>query len=619
MGTLRDAINQANANSGADTISFDSSVTGTIRLQTGQLSITDSAGLTINGPGASALAISGDKLDDGPSADDSRIFDITSGAKATISGLTLTEGNGTDNGGSPEAGGGVIVEMGSTLSLADSVVTGNATTSANGGGIFNAGSLTVTGSTVSNNTAGNGSGGGISNNGSATPLVLEDSIVSGNTAVSGGGVDLASTVIVVSTAKYSAEALSIESTTISGNHASADGGGIGVRSLNPHDVVTVSNSTISGNDASATGYGGGIGIGSASSAVNGEFDVVQSTISGNTAGTGAGVSIGTAATTPTFGSGGSFSAEESTIAGNQAALTGGGLFLSSYDSGSPAVKSSPTVALTSTIVADNTAAGNNQDLDREDDSTTGGFDLSYSLIEAKGDAPVTESPAGSNIFGSDPKLGALANNGGTTKTLLPDGTSPVVDHGKAPARLTTDQRGDDRVVDGDPGNAEGGDGSDIGAVEVQDPPVIPVTPPADSTPTNNNTQLPPSNQPSNQAPNLAPKTTIDTIALDVTRSRKRRVTGTATDDKRVAFVEIAIVQKKSKQCRELRANGTFTKARTCGVPKTFIVAQGTSKWSFPLLQKLPKGSYTLYARSVDDAGRYEVTYSSANQRDFKIK
>ena len=562
------------------------------------------------------LAISGDKADDGPSSDDSRIFEIGTGAKATIAGLTLTEGNGTGPVAGAAQGGAVFVDGAATAKISDSVITGNATTNANGGGIYNVGDLTVSHSTISNNNAGTGSGGGISTGGPATPLTVTDSIISGNTAANGGGIDVlssTSTVISGGGAKYTPEAISIDKTTIAGNEAHGDGGGIAARALNKGDSLTVSNSTLSGNDAVA--HGGGLSIAGIGNAIRGEVDLVNSTISGNTSPTGAGASVGGSSTLPTFGTGGSLSFDNSTIAANTAATTGGGLFLSAYDSGSPAVKSSPTVKLTSTIAADNVAAGAPQDLDRADNSTTGGFDLSYSLVEAKGDAPITESPAGSNILGSDPLLGALANNGGPTQTQLPDPTSPAVDHGKAPARITTDQRGDARVVDGDPGNAAGGDGSDIGAVEVQNPPVIPVA----QTPANNNTPLPPSNQPSNQAPNLAPKTTIDKILLDDARSRKRRVTGTATDDKRVAFVEVAIVQKKSNKCRELRANGTFTRARACAFPKTFIVAQGTSKWSFPLLLKLPKGSYTLYARSVDDAGRYEVTYSSANQRDFTIK
>src|SRR5262245_57279878 len=53
--SLRAAITAANANPGADEIDF--ATTGTIALTSGQLDITDS--LTINGPGASALTVSG--------------------------------------------------------------------------------------------------------------------------------------------------------------------------------------------------------------------------------------------------------------------------------------------------------------------------------------------------------------------------------------------------------------------------------------------------------------------------------------------------------------------------------------------------------------------------------
>ena len=76
---------------------------------------------------------------------------------------------------------------------------------------------------------------------------------------------------------------------------------------------------------------------------------------------------------------------------------------------------------------------------------------------------------GGNLFGVDPLLGALADNGGPTKThaLLPG--SPAIDAGPNP--LTPfpgsdfDQRGDGyaRVVAGI---------VDIGAFEVQPPPPI---------------------------------------------------------------------------------------------------------------------------------------------------
>src|SRR5262249_35027639 len=53
--SLRAAVSAANAKPGADAIDF--AVTGTVGLTSGELDITDS--VTINGPGASALTVSG--------------------------------------------------------------------------------------------------------------------------------------------------------------------------------------------------------------------------------------------------------------------------------------------------------------------------------------------------------------------------------------------------------------------------------------------------------------------------------------------------------------------------------------------------------------------------------
>src|SRR5262249_50605022 len=56
-GSLRQAILAANVNPGPDAIDFADGLLGTIPLTTGQLSITDH--LTIDGPGADLLAVSG--------------------------------------------------------------------------------------------------------------------------------------------------------------------------------------------------------------------------------------------------------------------------------------------------------------------------------------------------------------------------------------------------------------------------------------------------------------------------------------------------------------------------------------------------------------------------------
>src|SRR5262249_2104889 len=49
-GSLRDAVTQANTHAGADTIVFESGLTGTIALTGGELDVTDDA--KFNGPGA---------------------------------------------------------------------------------------------------------------------------------------------------------------------------------------------------------------------------------------------------------------------------------------------------------------------------------------------------------------------------------------------------------------------------------------------------------------------------------------------------------------------------------------------------------------------------------------
>jgi hypothetical protein len=85
------------------------------------------------------------------------------------------------------------------------------------------------------------------------------------------------------------------------------------------------------------------------------------------------------------------------------------------------------------------------------------------------------------LTGADAQLGALADNGGPTKTMLPAGASPVIDQGKSAASLKTDQRGLDRIVDSGIANAAGGDGTDIGAVELAASQVVLPPPPPKAT------------------------------------------------------------------------------------------------------------------------------------------
>src|SRR5262249_35476796 len=88
--TLRGAINAANGNSGADTITF--SVTGTILLESALPNLADD--VTISGPGANVLTVKRDPA----AATLFRIFTLNSGT-TTISGLTISGGLLPDGGG----------------------------------------------------------------------------------------------------------------------------------------------------------------------------------------------------------------------------------------------------------------------------------------------------------------------------------------------------------------------------------------------------------------------------------------------------------------------------------------------------------------------------------------
>lgn len=382
---------------------------------------------------------------------------------STLSGNTATS-----------ADGGAVFVTGwyTQVTATASTFSGNHAQTGSGGAISKSavfGSLSLTGSTISGNTA-DGAGGGIQSVGKYGALNLTSSTVSANSAGTGGGISLSPS---GNGPGAGGGQSTIDHSTITGNNAASDAGGLSI-GLAPYDDVEVTHSTISQNTAG--GYGGGIDF---PGEIAGDFALVDSTISGNSAGTGGGVSFSYAAG-PQLPPGTSATFDNSTIAANTASAKGGGFYLSSYPGTS--APESATISLTSTIVGDNTAAGAPQDLDRGDSSVSGGFDAAFSLVEAPGDATVTQDPAGSSVVGKDPQLGALAANGGPTKTQLPASTSPVIDAGDSPPTLVTDQRDEPRRTQ-NPGVPNASDGTDIGAVELPAPGPTPLPPdPPDTTP-----------------------------------------------------------------------------------------------------------------------------------------
>jgi hypothetical protein len=209
-GTLRAEITAANP---GDTIVFANNLFNsgpqTITLSSGELLLNKS--LTIDGPGAGQLAISGGlRWGVGiyagtpfTTSTSSRVFEVTgSSTNVTLSGLTITDGCplGTLSGEYGPNGGAIANHDFSTLTVSGCTVSNNYTTG-DGGGIYNfAATLKLVNSTLSGNLAENSSGGseggGLYSNVSS-PLSMTDCTLSGNVASEGGGVWLNSTTMTV--------------------------------------------------------------------------------------------------------------------------------------------------------------------------------------------------------------------------------------------------------------------------------------------------------------------------------------------------------------------------------------------------------------------------------------
>ena len=362
LGSLRDAITSA---SPGDTINFSLGYPTTITL--GSTLVVDK-NLMINGPGASNLAISGNKS--------VGVFVIEEGVTARISGVTIENGSAYSY---SNAGGGIYNS--GTLTVANSTLSGNSAAAA-GGGIYNyAGStLMVTNSTLSGNSAPGGGGIFVL----TSTLTVTNSMFSGNSAGYGGGAISTDSVVSTVTA-------TVDGSTFAGNSAGSYGGGI----FNSGTRLTVTNSTFSGNSAPIAGGILNNGIAGTTLALN------NSTLSGNSADFGGGIF--------NFGFG-TVTFNNSTLSGNSAP-SGGGIFIQ------------PMGALTAknTIMA-NHPGGNCATFSPGPLFSSEGHNLSddgtcSSFLTQTGD--LNNTPAGLDPSG-------LQNNGGPTKTIALLPTGPAV-------------------------------------------------------------------------------------------------------------------------------------------------------------------------------------------------
>ena len=287
-GSLRQAIIDANASGGDDTIGFGSlfNTPQTITLTTGVLGIVNDAGsLAITGPGANLLTINGNNQ--------SAIFRIFSGGSSpiTISGMTVTGGNSVGN---PNGYGGAIYTAGN-LTLDNVIVTGNTATF--GGGILSdvSTNVAINNSTISNNIAAN-QGGGINENG--TSITITNSTFSGNSAPrEGGGMFTANGTATITGSTFSNNSVTtnvfggggisffqvtanVTNSTFSGNTSAAIGGGI----RTSQTTLTLTNTTVANN--SATSSGGGV-IENEGSTVN-----IKNSLIGDNSATSSGPDVG---------------------------------------------------------------------------------------------------------------------------------------------------------------------------------------------------------------------------------------------------------------------------------------------------------------------------------------
>ena len=312
--SLRAAITAANTNPGADVITFAHGLRGTVALTSGELGITDD--LRIDGPGAGRLAVSG--------SDASRVFNIGSGAAASIDDLTITRGHGLLRGGG-------ILNAG-TLTLSDAVVSDNVVvglpgatpaSDAMGGGILNNGTLTVRHTTFVHNqslgAAGNPGGPG------STGL--------GGAIMSVGPADAPATTTVSDSTFLDNQAVG----GAAGAGAPFTRAGLGGAIMNDNGTMTVSHSLFQDNRAVGGfggGFPGGFGAGGAIANVslvgNSVLSVSHSTLTynqavGGDAGTGATPQNGRGGGIANFISGSATpgvsataSVDHSTLLGNQA-------------------------------------------------------------------------------------------------------------------------------------------------------------------------------------------------------------------------------------------------------------------------------------------------------------
>jgi DNA-binding beta-propeller fold protein YncE len=133
---------------------------------------------------------------------------------------------------------------------------------------------------------------------------------------------------------------------------------------------------------------------------------------------------------------------------------------------------------------------------------------------------------------------------------------------------------------------------------------------------------------------VLPHSRITGLHAKMRASKLKGFTGNANGPFPIAKVEIAlewlaggavVASKKARPvCLELSSRGRLTKVkakgRSCPALR-FLLAKGTSTWTFHLRHRLPPGIYVLTSRATDVRGQRESSFSAAlgNQVRFTVR
>lgn len=335
----------------------------------------------------------------------------------TISNSTISGNTAGREGLSGNAGGGILILTSDSVTISNSTISNNVRNS--GIQITYSDFATILDSTITGNSS-QVSGGGVGFNESDSASISRSTISNNSASFSGGGVYFSSEEVVISVVDGTTDgsvSASISDSMISGNSAGFNGGGVSFR----NSVISIIASTIANN---RTRDGGGLSVSGATSG-----NLVNTTISGNTAGSNNILSVS--------GRGGGIMATSTsnvnlfatTITGNRALGTepfrGGGIF-----AGFPA-----NIVLSVNNVVANSLGG---------DCNISVASGDFNWIE---DNSCLATPV--LALSGDPGLGQLRDNGGPTLTHAPLAGSGLIDAGETVACAGdiingVDQRGEAR-------------------------------------------------------------------------------------------------------------------------------------------------------------------------------